>query len=215
MILSDLELTIREGYNAVGETFWSQAEIWRLIYGACMDLAVETKCIERTYTTTTVALQQEYAFPGNTIEIKRVTYDGRKLEPIDFRQDDVLTVNNAATAISGTPVYYTQWDEVLALRPIPDSALTLKIYSVNEPQEITTATTTLEVPSFTHMRLCNFVWARMYAKDKDFNTSAFCQKSWEKDKIDVKRWMAKRKRGDSFASVKDEESLATPVFGGV
>lgn len=215
MNLSDTEQFIREGYNAVGETFWSQSEMWRLIYAACMDLAVETKCIERTYSTSTVVDQQEYDFPTNTIEIKRVTFDGRKLEPIDFRQDDVLTVNNAATTTTGTPVYYTQWNETIALRPIPDSVGTLEIFSVNEPQEISASTTTLELPSFTHTRLANYVWSRMYAKDKDFNSAAYYQKLWEKDKIDVKRWLAKRKRGDGFASIKDEESLATPVFGGV
>lgn len=215
MILSDTELFIREGYNAVGETFWSDAEIRRLIYAACMDLCVETKCLERTYSTTTVIGQRDYDFPTNTIEIKRVTYDGRKLEPIDLRQDDVLTVNNAATTTTGTPVYYTQWNETISLRPIPDAALTLEILSINEPQEITTATTTLEVPSFTHPRLAHYVWARMYAKDKDFKSASYYQDIWNKDKIDVKRWMVKRKRGDGFASVKDEESLATPVFGGV
>jgi hypothetical protein len=212
MTPTQIEQAARERYNAVGETFWSQSEMLSLIYAACLEISIETKCIERTYTTTTVASTQEYAFPTNTLAIKRVTYNGKKLMPITFREDDVLTLDNQSSTSTGTPQYYAVWNSTLILRPIPDAAQTLKIYSINEAQSLTIAST-LEVPSFAHMRLVNYVVSEMYAKDKDFSSAAYYKKLWEQDKLEIKRWLRKTKRTDSFTGVQDDSMLANTVIG--
>jgi hypothetical protein len=212
MTPAEIEQAARERYNAVGETFWSQAEILNLIYAACLEISIETKCIERVYTTTTVASTQEYAFPTNAIAIKRVTYNGRKLKPTTFREDDSLTLDNSISTTTGTPAYYVVWNNTIILRPIPDSAVTLKIYSINEADEID-STSTLEVPTFTHMRIVNYVVSEMYAKDKDFSSAGYYKKLWEQDKLEIKRWLRKRRRTDSFVGVQDEEMLGNTVLG--
>lgn len=212
MTLTQLEQAARERYNAVGETFWSTSEMINLIYAACLELSIETKCIERTYTTTTVASTQEYAFPTGTLAIKRVTYNGRKLMPITFREDDTLTLDNSITTTTGTPTYYIVWNDTIILRPIPDNALTLKVYSINEAQALT-STSTLEVPTFTHMRLVNYMLSEMYAKDKDFSSAGYYKKIWEQDKLEIKRWLRKRRRTDAFVGVQDEEMLGNTVLG--
>jgi hypothetical protein len=213
MTIDQVEQAARERYNAVGEPFWSQSEMWNLMYGACLELAVETLCIERTYSTTTVAATQEYAFPTNVIMVKRVTYDGSKIEPISQRQGDALTLNQNAVTISGAPQWYAQFNETFTLYPTPDDAKTLKVWGIVEPQAITTATATLEVPSFCHMRLLNYMLAEMYAKDKDFNSAGYYKGLWEKDKIQVKAWMRKMRRGDSPAQVINEERMPTTILG--
>jgi hypothetical protein len=53
----------------------------------------------------------------------------------------------------------------------------------------------------------------MYAKDKDFNASAFYKTLWEKDKHEAKKWAKKKQRGDSFAVVKAEDHLAETILG--
>src|SRR4051812_19245005 len=141
MTPAQVETFARQKYNAVSDTFFSQSEIMNMIYDACLEFAAETKCIERVYQASTVAGQQEYSYPTNTIAIKRVTCNGIKLEPIDFRDDDTLTLNNDASVTTGAPQYYAIWNNTLYLRAIPDDVYTLKIFSINEPQAVTSTST--------------------------------------------------------------------------
>lgn len=213
MNLTELETHIRENYNAVGETFWSQAEILRLIFRACSELAIETNCIEATYSTTSAAGTAEYAFPSNTHAIKRVTYNGAKLQPISQREADAFTLNTAS-APQGTPNFYSQWNETITLYPTPStSALTIKVWSVNLPQELTSVSASLEVPTWTHPYLPNFALAKMCAKDGNLQGAAYYAQLWAEDKMRVKVAMARKKRRDSFAQVLDEDALPVSILG--
>lgn len=212
MTPSQIEQMARERYNAVGETFWSQSEMFGLMYAASMELATETLCIERTYEATTTADTQEYAYPTNTISIKRVTYDGIKLAPIDMRRADSLTLNSTTTTVTGSPQYYTDWDYTLSLFPVPDAAGTLKVYSYNQPQAITT-TSTLEVPEMAHTRLVNYMLSEMYAKDKDFSSAKYYKDLWLLDKQEVAKYIRKRRRTDSFGMVLSEDSAPNTILG--
>lgn len=213
MTPADVIQKAREQYNAVGETFWSESEFLGLISMACQELARETKCIERVYTTTTVASQQEYDYPTNTTDIKRVTYDGNRIDPITFDEADQVTLNNSSITTVGSPVGYAIWNETLYLYPTPSEAKTLKIYSVNEPQDVSTITSTLEVPTWTHPALVNYCLSAMYAKDKDFASAKYYKDLWMSDIQAIKRKMAKKKRGDRMASVKDEGSIPPNYWG--
>lgn len=201
-----LEEYCRLRYNAVGDTFWSSDEIQKYITDGCMELARDCLVIERTYTSTTVNGTQSYDFPTNAMAIKRVTWDGYKLTPIDMRDDDAITGMNMATTDTGNPRYYWIWDNAIYLRPIPGSAATLKLWTVNFPSTVTT-TSTLEIPDQFHLRLADFVNQQMAAKDQNFKGAEYYGQLWEKDKEDVKKWMRKMKRADGFASVKDENMV--------
>lgn len=202
----------RNKYNAVGDSFYSDDELLHLIYEGSVILATEAKCIERVFSTSTVASQQEYTYPTSLIEIKRITYNGEKLKPVNFREDDSLTLGNAATTSTGTPQYYSIWNETIYLRPIPSAVGTLKIFGCVEPQ-IPGINSTLEVPSMLHIHLVNYVVSEMCDKDEN---DRFAQKYMEKFLAGVtsaKRWSQKKKRGDAFAVVQDEESLSETILG--
>lgn len=212
MTPTEVETAARAKYNATGDTFYSSDEILGLMYEASLQMAVEALVIERTFTTTTVASQQEYDYPGNAITIKRVTYNGNKLAPISFREDDSLTLNNATTTSSGSPQFYAIWNETFILRPIPDAAQTLKVYAFVEPQAITT-TSTLEIPSRYHRDLVNFIVAEMAAKDNNMSKAQYYMGLWAAAMNRAKREMRKRLRGDSPAHVMEEESQLTTILG--
>ena len=212
MTPSQIEQAARERYNSVGDRFYSQAEILQLIFDAEMELARECLTIEETYTTSTVADQREYAIPTNCHTIRRVEYSGRKLTPIAFVEDDALTANNMTTTASGTPEYYSVWGDAIYLRPIPSAVGTLKIYSYDEPT-LPAVTSTLKTPSIFHNGLINFVVGQMCAKDENAKMVSYYMGKWEADKAFALRYMKKRRRGDGFASVKDEESLPTTMLG--
>lgn len=213
MTPQQIETAARNQYNAVGDSNWSSSEIFTLIYAACLELTRDCGfVIEREYSTTTVSGTQEYEFPTNALSIKRVTYNGKKLAPITFRDDDTVTMQNQLTTDTGEPQYYTQWDSSIALRPIPDSAATLRIYTINEPQEIT-LTSTIEVPTFTHMSIVNYVVSQMAAKDMNFQTAQYYRQIWADDKEMIKRKLKLMKRGDAFAVVQAEELHAITDLG--
>lgn len=212
MTPSEIEEAARRRYNSVSDSFWSQDEIFDLIYDACLELALETKCIERTFTTTTVSGTQDYSFPTNVISIKRVTYDGKKIKPINMREDDAVTGLNQTIATQGSSQFYWFWNYVMSLRPIPDSAVTLKIWAYVQPARISSAST-LEIPTEFHMKLVNYVVGEMAAKDSNFTAADRYLQRWEKSKLDVKKWVANRKRSDAFGVVGDEEILIGDVFG--
>lgn len=213
MTPSDLQGYARQQYNASTDQFFSDGELYQYIWAAEFDLAHKAMLIERTYSTTTVASQQEYSYPTSTIAIKRITYDGVRLVPITLKEDDTLTLGNAATTATGSPQFYAVWNQTIMLRPIPDSALTLKIYSFNEPTEVS-ATSVLEIHEMWHLAIADFLLWKMCAKEKNFDGAAWYQGLWMKTLDDAKKWARKRLRGDSPHVVKDEANWPT-TFPGV
>lgn len=206
MTPSQLETMARQQYNAVGDTLWSTAEIMDLIYAACMELALESWCIEQTFLAPTVVGTSEYDFPGNSIGIKRITYDGRRLNKITFRQDDYLTGGNQNSTTQGTPNAYAEWNETFYLRPIPDAVYNLKVFAFIEPQPVT-STSVLEVPSRYHLYMVDYLLYRMYAKDKDFNSAQFFENKWEKNKGKAVSQEKRKRRADAFAVVQEDECI--------
>lgn len=212
MTPAEIELAARRRYNAVGDTNWSTSEFLEMMDDAQQQLAQEALIIEQVYTTTTVASQQQYDLPSSTIALKRVEYDGSKLTPIDMREDDQLSLNNSTTTATGRPEYYWVWNETLYLRSIPDDALSLKLFTYNEPQPLTSLST-LEVPSMFHHNIVGYLLSQMYAKDKDFIASKYYLDQWDMDVRKAAAWQKRRKRGDGFGYVKNEEGLSTTLVG--
>jgi hypothetical protein len=214
MTPSEIITAARNAYNAVGDNFWSDDELLDCIYAAELDLSQRALHIERVFTTTTTASTQEYDFPTNVISIKRVTYDGGKLSPISFGEDDALTTNNANTSDSGESQYYMQWNETIILRPIPDAAKELKVYAYVEPQQ-PSLTSTLEVPSLWHYVIVYYLVYQMAMKDQNVQVADRYERRYEEGIRRAKRWWSKRKRGDRYAVVKNEDAYAVTLLGTV
>lgn len=212
MTPQELVLYVRQQYNAIGNTFFSDDELFSHIWAAQMRLAKEALCIQRVYTTTTVASQQEYVLPTNAIGIKRITYDGSKLHSITFREDDSLTLTNSTTTSTGRSQYFMLWNSTIYLRPIPDDAKTIKIFTYNRPQEVTSSSS-LEVPDEYHLDIADYVLAKMSLKDQNFNGEASYMSRWNESVIRCKRDQKKLRRAEGFTAVQDTELLPTTVIG--
>jgi hypothetical protein len=209
----ELQTYARQQYNATTDEFYSDDELYQHIWAAEQILATEGLLIERVYTTTTVVDQQEYSYPTDTIAIKRVTYDGVKLVPISFREDDTLTLGNAATTATGSPQFYALWNRALYLRPIPDDDLALKIFSYNKPTEVSAAST-LEIDEMWHLAMADYLLWKMASKDKNFEAAGHYKELWDKTVYEARKWGRKQKRTDGFHSIKDEEAWPS-TFPGV
>lgn len=202
MTPSDLEQAARERYNAIGDPHFSSAEIMTIIYQASMELANECFVIERTFSTTSTSGTREYSYPTNAIAIRRVEYNGVKLEPAPLEADP----KTSTTSPSGTPAQYAIWNGELVLFPTPDTTGdTIKVFAYTEPQEVTSSST-LEVPSEYHLAMIDFILSVMYAKDQNTGMATFHRELWEKSVNRIKRTRAKKLRGDQFAVVRDVAS---------
>ncbi len=198
-------------YNSVGDAFFPDSEGYFIMWQGSMELATKAYVLEDSFETTTVAGTQEYAYPTNALGIKRVTYNGRRLEPIDFIKDDQITLWNSATAAQGPPVAYVEWEETLALRPIPDSAYTLKVYAYCRPQEIS-AVSTLEIPAEYHMGLVNLLLSYKASKNKDYDGAKYYKELWAQTvDLAISRKQTKKRAG-GFRVVRDH-TLEPTAFG--
>lgn len=200
MTPTELEEYARQRYNAVNDTFFSQSEMLRYIYDAQMQLARETDCIRAVYTTTTVASQQEYEFPSRVIKLKRVTYNGQRVDPRSLQE--VLDMTGSVASPTGSPLCYAIWDEAIYLAPTPDDAQTLKLFAVLEPDEVTAASV-FEVPTRYHLDLAEYCNWQMAIKDKNYSGAALHQQNWQTILAKAKAFERKMLRGDGLAFVRD------------
>lgn len=200
MTPDEIILQARQAYNAVGDTFFTAAELYNMIWQAEQILGMETKCIQDTLTTTTVADQHEYSKPSTCISVKRVTYNGQTLLPINFTEDDAVTGLSAATTQTGTPTYYYEWETSIFLRPTPNDAQTLKLWFYAKPQ-LVTVSTVLEVHEEYHMMIVDFILQHMFGKDGKADMAAYHMGQWNVSVNRVRSWEAKKRRGNQAAAV--------------
>jgi hypothetical protein len=210
MTPAEINTAIRNRYNAVGDTFFNDQMVYDIIYQACLEMATESNVIESTYSTTSTAATRTYAFPTTAISIRRVEYDGDKVLPVSVDEDP----KTSTTEVSGRPTEYAVWDNEIVFYPTPDvSALTINIHTYNEPQPIT-ASSTLEVPSEYHMMIVDLGLSIFYAKDGNIQMSQYHEAKWQGHMNKIKRSTAKKKRGDAFVVVKDEETTPFRAHNG-
>lgn len=214
MTPQQIETAARRIMNAEGSNFWSQAEIIEnYLYFVLQELVDETQCIENRYTTVSVASQQEYAIPDRMIQIKRVEYDSQKMQPITFHQLDSIDLNTNTT-VTGTPQYYYFWDNAIGLYPVPDTAaLTIKIYSLDDPS-VPTSASTLEVPTQFHGFLAVGVAYYMSLKELGHPNTARLRDQWQ---ISIEKAKAtwKMRNRDNLHVVTREEDLPQTVWGAI
>lgn len=209
---ASIEQAAREQYNAVSDSFFSQGSIITLINKAQSILATQALLIENKTTFSTVANTRAYAYPSNVIAFKRVEYSGSKLDPIDFREDDLINLYPTTTT-TGTPRYYSIWDNYIYLRPIPSAVATVTIYVYSEPTIMTASTETPEVPTLWHLRLTDYILMNMAAKDGNQQLAQYYQGIWEQTVKDAIKWRQKQKTTDGFRGVKSEDMAIKTVLG--
>jgi len=200
--LSDIMASCRQRYNAVGDRFFGDEELYSLVYEAEMELAIECEAIEEIYTTSTVVGQREYDYPSRALRIFRITYAGQKLRPIDFIEDDVMTGSSESTTATGDPTAYAIFADRLFLRPAPASVGTIKIYAVVEPSEPTAVTSSMTIPQRYRTSVKDYVLSQMFAKDKNSGMTTYHESRWQRSIGNAKRFEMKRQVGDQYKSIK-------------
>ena len=210
MTPSEIIEVARNNLNAVADTLWSDTELLKNLYLCELQLARKTRCIENTSTTTSISGTSDYAVPTRALEIKRITYNGTRIDPISLKQYD--QINPQSNSLVGTPTYYIQFDDLITLVPTPDtSALTIKYWVYSEPS-VPTLVSTLSTPTVYHDGLCDGLTYRMCPKDLGHPLTTFWRDKWFTFLSDAEANERRRKRGGGFTRVNcEEESVTTPL----
>ncbi len=145
-LISTLITRARTRISETSETFHTEANLIAHADEAQKYVVRETKSLEDIDTSTTIVSgTQNYALPTDNIAIRRITFDGIKLFPIDFL--DIYESEIDDSASTGTPSNYYLWNDYMYLYPIPGAGnvgKTLAVYYYKAPTTITASTDTLE-----------------------------------------------------------------------
>lgn len=213
MTPTELVDLIRQRHNVVGDNFWSDNEILGHVYDASQQLAREAFVIEAIDTQSTVIGTRNYSFPTRVIAIKRIEYNGQKLQKTSFREDDLVTGLNTDVLSSGTPSYYSLWNNTIYLRAIPDSVVTLKVYSFKEATPLTTSSVTLDIPTIFQADTAEYAISKMAAKEKNYDGAKYWQQEWDKKLLKAKEWQRKKLRTDANANAFGPNMLSDTFIG--
>lgn len=213
MTPTEIETSARRRYNAVGDTGWSSQEIVDLIREGCLEIVRDCGLvIEKRFELTTTIGLGEYAFPEHANGIRRIQYNGKKLRNISMREDDTLTLENQLATDTGDTDYYWTWDRTIYLRPLPASAVLLEVFALCSEQTLT-INSVIDVPAVYHGSLVTFVVKEMASKDLNWKMFDRYDEKWNIDKQRIQAHIRRSKRADSFAIVKNEESMPYSTLG--
>jgi hypothetical protein len=206
--LSDIVNQCRQRYNAVGDKYFSDTELFDLVYDAEMELALATDGFENVYTASTVIGQREYDYPTSALKLDRVTYEGKRLISTNFIEDDAATGADEDTASTSAPNIYQIFKDRIYLRPVPSAVGTLKIYAAILPATLTAITDSLTAPERYRPMIKDFVMARMFSKDKNAGMTTYYDNRWQSGIKLAKQTEIKRKIGDQYPTVTPDELTA-------
>jgi hypothetical protein len=205
MTPTEIATMARQIYNAVGDDFFADALMYNFMYGAQLEAALDSQCIENVYTASSVANQQQYSFPTNAIGIKNLKYGNKELDKISQQEYDSISYGQSTVA-SGTPRAYWQWGESIYLYPMPDTSTTgtIQIFTYDKPQAVT-ALSTLEIPSQFHVDIVHYCVAQMFSMDQNTAMADRYQARWDSAKERIKKWQQKKRRGDKLAMTQRDD----------
>lgn len=212
MTVAEISAAARNNLNALTDLLWSDTEVYQNIRMACNQMAVRTRCIEKTSTSASVASTQSYAKPSDVAEIWRIEYEGRKLQKISKREADTLVPDNT-TVLTGTPTHYVEYGDNVYLYPTPTSSSDDIVFWYYGEHATVTASSTLEIPTKYHYVVVSGVTYLMCPKDLGHPLTVFWRDKWFTGLAEVEAHVRRSKKADRFRIVATEEDSLATDFG--
>lgn len=213
MTITEFVDYVRNMHNATSDSNWSDSEIYQLCKAKANEVLSLIGLVEATDTTVSVASTQAYAYPTSAIVIRRVLYSGKALKRLSFREWEARKVSG--TNPTGTPSEYVLWNNQILMVPTPTaSADTITIYSEKEQSAISSASSTIDLPTVLHGRLAEGVISLMYAKDLNPSMATFFENRWDNVHLPAFReFKLRRREGYGAFMVADSDTALNTDFG--
>lgn len=201
---------VRAQLTEIDPDFWTEQEIYNLLWNAEIVLTTEVGCCETTSLDDTIAATREYDRPANAIKISRVTYDRKKLKKITFTDVDSL---EGDTEDDGEPDYYYEYGKFIGLVPTPTEIKTIKFYYSMIPTKLTNVSTEFTIPEeFSHY-LADYALYFAYLKDQQNSTANIHLGLWQNNLRLAKDQWGSRNSLDSYPVVRVEENYPFTDLG--
>lgn len=208
LTLSQFVDVVRNRHNAVGDSNWSDAEIYALITNRVNEAISYTGLIEATATDTSVASTQAYNYPTGCQILLNVDYEDQKLRRIDFSEWDQYRAQGTGTP-TGTPTMFFPFNNQVYLIPTPSaSGDTIKFWYLKDHTFIDgTTQSTIDVASQLIPHIVNGVLSDMYAKDLNPQMAQFYEDMWSRKGIPIfQRYRSQRQTPSEFTHVRNTDT---------
>jgi len=167
-LISEVILDIRERLSEEVADFWEDAGLYRWIDQAQKKIQSDFPHLEQISTTDSITGQQNYELPEDYLMdgMRKVFYDGKRLEPKDF--DTLLEEDSEALTGAGEVLNYFIYDGELYLVGTVEVGKEIKAYFYKVPDKITAPTQYLEVDDQYYEVVVKYVVEQALYKHEDY-----------------------------------------------
>ena len=208
--------TVRYQINEPTANFWADQEIYDYQWQAECIINDLTKCNEQTYSgITTSANVAEYSMPSNVLFVTRVTWDYARLKKIDFRElENREWLSYGQTIQSGEPDSYYIFGNNIGLYPTPNDTQLTKLWFIAQPAQLTSSSTSFDIPQYFHHLIPDYCLWRMWSKDQESDRAPFHMTRWQENLQQAVISWQQRQKSDKIFVVKDS-NLYPNTLGGM
>jgi hypothetical protein len=194
MLVSEIATRVKRQFGDEANIQISDSDIIRWVNDAQREITVEQNLLQAKATASSVVGQVEYTIPTDTLTLRSVKFQGRKLQPMSLNEADeaIPDLDDTANYPSGTPSSFWVWANNISLYPKPDTVQTLEIYYTRQPAAVTATSDEPEVPLSYHNRIVEYCLAQAYELDENWQAAQAKSQQFERglDKLkDTVDWV--------------------------
>ena len=164
--VADVALVVKRQFGDESGTQISDGDIIRWCNMAQIEIIRLNKLNQATASVSSVVGTDSYTLPAvSMLSIEGVLYDNIRLAKTTIQA--VQRSYMGATADSGIPGYYYEWDDSLYVYPVPDAVATIKVFFIASPTAIIATTDALSVPDVYFETVVDYCLKFAYELDDD------------------------------------------------
>lgn len=152
----------------------NDSDIIRWIDDAQRSLSSKLKLIKGRATVAAVSRQKEYTLPQDAaLQIESVHFDGKKVTGTTLAQaEEIIGQHDKDEPDVGDPQLWYIWGKTLTFWPAPEQPKNITVYYSGTTPPFTALTSLLSVPDEFYDAIINYVMAKAYELDEEFNAAS-------------------------------------------
>lgn len=188
MIVSEVVTRVLRQFGDEANVQIDQNDIMRWINDIAKEIAVQNDLGQITASQNSVVGLELYAAPADTLAIRSVYFDQRKLTFYPRTEYDAyVNAVDPKEDASGTPILYTRHVNDLILYPVPDVVKSIKIWYFQRPTEVTVTTDQLPFAVEYHTRIVEYCLQQAYQTDEDWDAAERMKGQFEDGMVKLAR----------------------------
>jgi hypothetical protein len=211
--LGQIILSVQRQFGDTSGAQITVTDITRWANDAQIDIVRRTECLQIHAETNAIAADGSYYLPDDYVRLRRVTFDGVKLERVELEELDGIAGSREAGETTGSPGYFYVWGTRLWLYPAPASSGSgnLDIFYVKRPDTLENNSDIPEIPTHMHEDIVRFCLGRAKELDEEDGKAQEIMADYEA-RISLSRDETQNPEIDSYPSVRDIDGDYSGVY---